>query len=131
MSASDFRACARGHFTKSGKPLRVKLLKQMLADHDDVSEKWTDLKMTIAKIQHIESAFTLEKDKRVKVQVPMFTYQSEDWFLDELALEEGQEAWEAERAQRQVHCDVTWPEESPLWLRPNKFVKKRRSRVLL
>ena len=96
MSAVDFRKAARADFTWCGKTLRRKLLTKMLDDQDTLSEKWTDIKMTIARIDIGKGSSMAYKDTRVFAQVPMFTYNSQDWFLEELELEENKEAWAPE-----------------------------------
>ena len=122
MTGRQFRQCARGHFSKCGNALRLKLLKKMLDEHDTVSEKWTDIKMSIAKIQHGNSPHTLDRDKKVKAQVAMFTSQSEDWFLDELALEEGAEPWEPESL---VARAKDLPKTIAVWGRYVEFVDEK------
>ena len=123
MSAVDFRRAARAHFAKSGNTLRLRLLRKMLDDHDTVSQKWTEIKMAMAKIQYASCMpLVRAKDKRCKAQVPMFTYQSKDWFLEELELQEGEEPWEPESLVARAR-DL--PKVTAVWTRYQAFLDEK------
>ena len=124
MSVRDFRAAARCHFAKAGNPLKIKLLKKMLERQDTLSGMWSDIKMLIAKLTYPgkdPNALTRDRDRQ-RCQVGLWVYNDKKWFLEPLAKEEDEEAWDSESL---VARAKDLPEVKEVWERFEKFIAEK------
>ena len=98
MSAKDFRLACRSHFARANIQLKLKLLKKILDDQETMSDRWTDVKMWLAKLTHMKElgvkALRQKDDTKIKVQTGLWVYNSERYVIHDLARAEGEEPWD-------------------------------------
>ena len=124
MSYKDFRQEARAHFHKAGVPLRIKLLKELLKEEDEGSEKWKAVSMAIGTYQSKNTKGTLGESRcnRVDTHTALFTYNSDAWILGDLAVQEG--AVRLDHETLQAHAKAL-PQVVDAWARFRAFAEQR------